>query len=62
MADKCKGKNCNSTDGSNHSIECLYEHFLAYTGFDRSDQKIRKAYFDGYDAGIGVGDVESLTL
>jgi hypothetical protein len=47
----CNGANCKSVDGFNHSVECLFEHFLAYTGFDDCE-KLKKAYTDGYEAGM----------
>ena len=54
MTDKCNGENCTSIDGFNHSVECLFEHFTAYTGAHRDPidvlRKIKKAYFDGYEA------------
>ena len=54
MTDKCTGENCTSIDGFNHSLECLFEHFTAYTGAHREPidvlRKIKKAYFDGYEA------------
>ena len=54
MTDKCAGENCTSIDGFNHSVECLFEHFTAYTGAHRESVdvlgKIKKAYFDGYEA------------
>lgn len=57
MSMKCQGKNCTSSDGRNHSVECLFEHFIAYTHGHKEDavtlEKLKKAYFDGYEAGCG---------
>lgn len=51
---QCKGENCNSTDGTNHSVECLFEHFVSYRGLNPYEQRVRgdikAAYFDGYDS------------
>lgn len=53
---RCQGENCTSTDGNNHSVECLFEHFLSYMnawGVDPDIMgKLKKAYFDGYEAGL----------
>ena len=57
MEQKCQGENCNSTDGRNHSVECLFEHFMAYTSAHKEtpdvQAKLKKAYFDGHEAGAG---------
>ena len=56
MTTKCQGENCTSTDGHNHSTECLFDHFTAYTQAQREhpevQAKLKKAYFDGYEAGL----------
>jgi len=53
---KCKGENCGTTNGRNHSVECLFEHFMCYTGGHKQPSDIRimlkKAYFDGHEAGL----------
>lgn len=56
MSDKvCPGENCTSTDGTHHSPECLFEHFASYTGLHTEEphvqEKIKRAYMDGYEAG-----------
>jgi len=55
MNEICAGKNCRAKEGRNHSIECLFEHFMAYTGGHKESIAIQtmleKAYFDGYEAG-----------
>jgi hypothetical protein len=48
----CKGKNCAIAGENMHSLECMFEHFLSYTGEDIDADnaliaKLRKAYFDG---------------
>lgn len=52
---KCVGENCNSTDEQSHSVECLFEHFCAYTSAHKETDdvigKLKKAYFDGHEAG-----------
>ena len=56
MTTKCQGENCTSTDGHNHSTECLFDHFTAYTQAQRENPevqaKLKKAYFDGDEAGV----------
>lgn len=51
---QCKGENCTAIKGKDHSKECLFEHFLAYSGLalktDITINDLRKAYFDGFDA------------
>lgn len=57
MDKACEGKNCTTTTGIGHSVECLFDHFMAYTQYLQEDAatqtKLRKAYFDGYEAGVG---------
>jgi len=44
-----------SCGGTPHTDECYFGHFLAYTGFAGESpeiiEKLKKAYFDGIDAG-----------
>lgn len=51
MDTRCKGENCTSTDGRGHSVECQFQHFLAYTGFasepDEVIAKLKMAYLHG---------------
>lgn len=51
----CKGENCSSAKENEHSVECLFEHFMCYTGgYNETDdvqEKLKKAYFDGFEAG-----------
>ena len=51
----CKGENCENAPVSQHSKECLFEHFLCYTGSHQECaeilEKLKKAYFDGLEAG-----------
>ncbi len=58
MNQQCKGQNCTATNGVGHSPECLFEHFLSYTGYWSQPEDIRallkQAYFDGIDAGKPV--------
>ena len=58
MKQKCPGENCNSMDGRNHSVECLLEHFTAYTSAHKETEdvrgKLKKAYFDGHEAGCAT--------
>lgn len=48
---KCNGTDCASNGTTEHSIVCLFEHFLAYTGFASLPidevARLRKAYEDG---------------
>lgn len=57
MNQECKGPNCKAVNGVNHSVECLFEHFLGYTQActetKTTRDKLKKAYFDGYEAGAG---------
>lgn len=52
---RCHGEKCTTTNGRNHSVECLFGHFSSYTGAHNETpevlEKLRKAYFDGYGAG-----------
>jgi len=50
--ENCKGKNCAIAGENKHSLECMFEHFISYTGEDIDADnaliaKLRKAYFDG---------------
>ena len=40
--------------GSPHTRECLFEHFMSYSGYHSQSQeeqdRLKKAYFDGLDA------------
>jgi hypothetical protein len=50
--ENCKGKNCAIAGENMHSLECMFEHFISYTGEDIDADnaliaKLRKAYFDG---------------
>lgn len=48
----CVGKSCKATkENLTHSRECLFEHFMAYTGYDEKIRdELQNAYFDGMDA------------
>lgn len=37
-------------NGNPHTLECLYEHFLAYTGY-KDTPELKIAYEHGYEAG-----------
>jgi len=43
LREQCK---CN---GNPHTLECLYQHFLSYTGYEHSES-LFKAYSDGADS------------
>lgn len=48
----CSGKNCKATkENLIHSRECLFEHFMSYTGSTKEmHDELQRAYFDGMDA------------
>jgi len=52
---KCQGKNCNSSDGIGHSVDCMFEHFMSYTDGEQHDiytqELIEQAFRDGFSAG-----------
>lgn len=52
---KCQGKNCNSTDGTGHSVDCMFEHFMSYTDGEQYELHIQdaleQAFRDGFSAG-----------
>ena len=58
----CKGKDCSTMHGNEHSMDCMFEHFLSYAGDGNADNsligKLRKAYFDG--AATAESELESL--
>lgn len=39
---KCNGKNCNSTDGKNHSFECRREHIESVKSGIKSVEVVRR--------------------
>lgn len=53
---KCKGPGCELEKPYKHSKECLFEHFLSYTGYWQLEksvvEKLRRAYYDGLEARI----------
>jgi len=55
---QCAGNNCNSINGKDHSKECLFEHFLSYSGLtlkpDININDVRIAYFDGFNAASDI--------
>lgn len=57
---------CTDENALPHTPACLFDHFLAYTGFaDESDdvkQKLRKAYYDGMEGAQPTGAAEAEEL